>query len=110
MTNDKKPRELATTNSCWPYEKELHAALEAAQKETAELKEKLEVENLRMKWQLKQFKTHGTTDCENNNDGYMSKGCHGRVTLFIANTKCLGCDPDGYEIPSHETLAKIKGE
>lgn len=30
------------------------------------------------------------------------------VTLFIANTKCIGCDPDGYEVPAK--LEKYRSE
>jgi len=60
-----------------------------------------------LEWKLNQFKLYGTTDCENNNDGYMSADCHGRVTLFIANTKCIGCDPKAYE--PKQALAKVGG-
>jgi hypothetical protein len=57
----------------------------------------LRAEIERLKSINKMFKLYGTTDCENNNDGYMSADCSGRVTLFIANTKCIGCDPEGYK-------------
>jgi len=36
-----------------------------------------------------QFKTWGTDGCQS---------CEtGRITLFVANTKCIQCDPKGYE-------------
>jgi hypothetical protein len=57
----------------------------------------LEKENQRLRSALESFKLYGTTDCLNNNDGYKSKDCIGRVTLFISNEKCIGCDPKAYE-------------
>lgn len=44
-----------------------------------------------LEWKLKQFKPHGTDDCEN----YDCKD--GRITIFKANQFCISCDPDGYK-------------
>jgi hypothetical protein len=59
--------------------------------------EALKEENERLRAINKQFKVYGTTDCANNNNGYTSRNCSGRVTLFIANEKCTGCDPKSYD-------------
>lgn len=57
----------------------------------------LKAENERLKTIVEKFKVYGATDCANNNSGYMSENCSGRVTLFIANEKCTGCDPESYD-------------
>jgi len=44
-----------------------------------------------LRWKLSQFKPYGADDC---------KTCDsGRVTLFIANERCIFCAPDTYEMP-----------
>lgn len=57
-------------------------------------------ENKRLKWQLSQFKVQGTDGCAS---CYM-----GRVTLFIANEKCIKCDPASYEVPAALQPAKAE--
>jgi hypothetical protein len=46
-----------------------------------------------LRWKLNQFKTYGTDGCRTCDNG--------RVTLFIANDRCLTCAPETYEVPEH---------
>jgi len=43
----------------------------------------------KLEWQLKQFKTWGTNNC-NSCEG-------GRITLFYANGECTSCNPKSYD-------------
>jgi hypothetical protein len=48
-----------------------------------------------LKWKLKQFRVWGTDECQT---------CEtGRVTLFIANTQCMSCNPESYTVPKELT-------
>lgn len=52
-----------------------------------------------LEWKLKQFQNYGTDGCAQ---------CEtGRVSLFIANPKCIRCDPESYEIPERFKEARL---
>jgi DNA repair exonuclease SbcCD ATPase subunit len=71
----------------------------AAWKEQEKAIVELRAERDLLRWKLKQFKVWGADDCATCDEG--------RVTLFVANTRCMTCDPEAYKVP--EQLASKGG-